>query len=102
MGGALVVGGAVAGGVLGACADALIACQVPPKDLIPSPLAWPFDVSPAKRYRGRPRSVTCSLPSRRCSRPRRPSTPPLAASFTLAERTVSGTQISRQVCDRHS
>ena len=47
-----IPGGEAAGVVVAATA-----CHVPPKVLIPSPLAWPV-LSPEYLYRGSPRSVT--------------------------------------------
>ena len=45
-----------------ATAVGVAACQMPPR---PLPLACPDDVSPAKRYSGRPSTVTCEVPSGR-------------------------------------
>src|ERR1700686_2113659 len=72
--------------------ESLSTRQVPPKLLkfwpLTSPLAW----SAAKRYSGRPLSVTCNLPLLRCRMPTWPCTPAASLTFVLLEGTVTGGQ----------
>jgi hypothetical protein len=95
-------GDGVEPGVIPCDADAGTVCQVPPNDSMPSPLAWPLDLSCAKRYSGNPRSVTCSFPSLRRRSARWPWTPEAALSFTVRERTVTGGQKAKQALFLHS
>src|SRR5581483_730829 len=69
-GGAVGADGAAAGAAVSAAGVA--ACQIPPN---PFPLACPGALSPAKRYSGRPSTVTCMAPSERVMTPTLPVTP---------------------------